>query len=266
MPLLLEYDEEVIKEKFQDPTRNDGFAELPLTDTQKNMILYRKYEAVSDKLSDTQHDPAYPWIDGPFTSLPLEVADALVRNPDYDGNILYNKKGIGEDTGIIWEFWGRPAKTLNGVVIPSGYVHADFRAKKILTPQQASEEAGLFGGKVPAKYRMWEFRLHRAIWTDGPQRRARLMETAEQQAAHSQEKMTNSMAAAFDKVLERMASLNTNNGNGQAVGPQGFDELMQMLAMEVKEGRMATEQARASFDFFMDEVEASTKAKKSSKN
>ena len=198
MPITLEVTDEMI-EKHQDPTRKDGFAHMPLTQDTKDTILYHKVEAVSDKRSDTQHDPAHPWHDGPFVGQPQVVLQALQRNPDYDGVINVDGRHASSDDGIIMHFYGHPIKQYNGALTPGGFVHVDARAGTILTPQQASQNA-VISNRVPPKYRMWEFHLESAIWTDGPQRNARLQETAEQQRARSEENMAASIANAFKSI------------------------------------------------------------------
>lgn len=253
MPLVLEYNEKVI-EKNQDETRKDGFAELPLSKDQTDMVLYHKVEAVSDKRSDTQHDPNFPWHDGPFVGLPPLVMDALRRYPEYDGKIVVNGGVIGEDHGIIMHFHGHPIKSFGGTPTPGGFVHVD-RDGDIITPQQAMAKS-ITSNRIAPKYRMWEFRLWKAIWTDGPERRARLQETAEQQRARSEEKMANSITSAFRAVLGNIGQQPTNINQ---VGPSSPQELMNALTEAVKNGEILPEQARATFDFAMDEAELAMK-------
>jgi hypothetical protein len=264
MPLLLEYDEKTIAET-QDETRKDGFAPMVLSKEQSDMVLYHKVEAISDKRSDTQHDPNKPWHDGPYVGLPPVVLQALQNNPDFDGKIMVNGVVVGEDHGIILHFHGSPIKTYKGVPVANGYVHVDTRNGMILTPQEASSMA-VISNRIPPKYRMWEFRLHRAIWTDGPERRQRLQETAEAQRARAEERMADSVTNAFKAVLGSLGQQPTNINQMQISNPE---TLANALADAVKAGDILPEQARATFDFAMDEAEAQlaqgTKESKSTK-
>lgn len=261
MPLLLEYDEKTVAER-QDKSRKDGFAPLSLDKEQTDMVLYHKVEAVSDKRSDTQHDPNVPWHDGPFVGLPPVVMAALRMNPDFDGKILVNGGVVGEDAGLILHFHGTPIKSYRGASVAGGYVHVDTRNGQILTPQEASAMA-VISNRMPPKYRMWEFRLARAIWTDGPERRQRLQETAEQQRARSEERMAESVSNAFKAVL---GSLGQQPTNINQIGLSSPESLANALADAVKSGEILPEQARATFDFAMDEAEAALAQSKSNGN
>jgi len=238
MPITLEVNEDIIA-KHQDDTRADGFVPLPLTQETKGTILYHKVEAVSDRRSDTQHDPAVPWHDGPFVGQPSVVLLAMQRNPDYEGVITLKGQNVSEDDGIIMHFHGHPIKMYNGEQVPQGFVHVDTRSGVITTPQQAAQNA-VISNRVPPKYRMWEFHLESAIWTDGPQRNARLQETAEQQRARAEENMANSIVKAFQSIPGVIGGQPQNLSDIQT--PQS---LMDNLAAAVEAGEILPEQIDA---------------------
>lgn len=200
MPLTLDYADETLQ-KYQDKDRADGFATLPLTKAQKETVIYHKLEAASDKRSDTQHDPRHPWHEC-FTALPPRVSAAMQRNPDFPGTVHVGDELLSEDHGIICHWHGTPIKAFKGEATPGGYVFVE-RNGNIMTPTEANVQAES-GGRMPAKCRMWAFRLDRAIWTDGPARNARLQETAEQQRAHAEENMATSMSRAFEAFAQKM--------------------------------------------------------------
>ena len=166
-------------------TLDDGVP-LPLSKTDKSKIIYRKYEAESEMISDTRHKE---WTETLVTHNKIAILGLEDRLLDDDVS------GISTDDGIIMTFEGEPIQT----------VCIDAKTMRVLTEDQAQleEEAT---GQMFVRYTEWGFRLAAAKLTNGPESRQRLSETYEKQKNQEQAEMYSSMESFFSKLMTRLES------------------------------------------------------------
>lgn len=157
---------------------------LPLSSTDKSKIIYRKYEAESEMISDTRH---------------REWKETLVAHPKVailgleDRLLDDDVSGISTDDGIIMTFEGEPLQT----------VCIDSKTMRVLTEEQAELEEEATGQQF-VRYTEWGFRLAEALLTNGPEARQRLSETYERQKNQEQAEMFSSMEQFFSKLMTRL--------------------------------------------------------------
>lgn len=180
-----------LTEKLQDEIKSGKYSldegvPLPLSKTDKSKIIYRKYEAESDMITDTRHKEWHETLVAHPKVAILGLEDRLL-----DDDI----SGISTDDGIIMTFEGEPLQT----------VCIDARTMRVLTEQQAELEEEATGQQF-VRYTEWGFRLADAKLTNGPEARQRLSETYERQKNQEQAEMFSSMESFFTKLMTRLES------------------------------------------------------------
>jgi hypothetical protein len=180
-----------LTDKLQDEIKSgkytlDEGVPLPLSKTDKSKIIYRKYEAESDMITDTRHKEWHETLVAHPKVAILGLEDRLL-----DDDI----SGISTDDGIIMTFEGEPLQT----------VCIDSRTMRVLTEQQAELEEEATGQQF-VRYTEWGFRLADAKLTNGPEARQRLSETYERQKNQEQAEMFSSMESFFTKLMTRLES------------------------------------------------------------
>jgi len=166
-------------------TLDDGVP-LPLSKTDRSKIIYRKYEAESEMISDTKHKQ---WTETLVTHPKVAILGLEDRLLDDDVT------GISTDDGIIMTFEGQPLQT----------VCIDSRTMRVLTEDQAELEEEATGQQF-VRYTEWGFYLKEAKLTNGPEARQRLSETYEKQKNQEQAEMFNSMESFFSKLMTKLES------------------------------------------------------------
>ena len=174
----------------QDPNRADAFVYLTLSQQDKDFVLYRKFVS-NDPLNDYIPDRNSEWLQT-SVGLPKAIIDLSRSNPNFEHRLLRENsdgttKILGEDDGLIIQYVGTYA----------GDRYLD--RGRILSAEEADMmmEAG---NRVP-QFAMWEFRIKDVIATEGPKLRERLLESAEQKAAHERESMFSAIRDAFQAVM-----------------------------------------------------------------
>ncbi len=180
-----------LTDKLQDEIKSgkytlDEGVPLPLSKTDKSKIIYRKYEAESEMITDTRHKEWHETLVAHPKVAILGLEDRLL-----DDDI----SGISTDDGIIMTFEGEPLQT----------VCIDSRTMRVLTEQQAELEEEATGQQF-VRYTEWGFRLADAKLTNGPEARQRLSETYERQKNQEQAEMFSSMESFFTKLMTRLES------------------------------------------------------------
>ena len=183
----------------QDPKHKiDRYEHVPVPPTLDGKVIYTKIEG---DLADTHHMEDKEWLEV-YTGL-RDGFEPGVRGI-YTQDADYSIQGIPEDAGLIVEMVGTcsPDK-----------VAIDSTTMEILTEPQAQLREDTFGASYP-RYNLWEFRIARIIKTDGPERTARLMDSAEEQRAKAEEASFGKMGAFFDQMLKMIEQ------RGGAVTPE----------------------------------------------
>ena len=147
--------------------------ELPLSDADKSVVVYRKFEGTDPSVTDVIHHGE--WVEETIVSDRVNVYGDSLNN----GN---EKRNIQEDDGIILRFQGTP----------NGEIAIDTKAGRMLTEEQQELEEEAMGIQYPT-FRRWEFRLVSAKLTDGPERRMKLHQTYEERKNDEQSSMLSSM-------------------------------------------------------------------------
>lgn len=154
-------------------TLADGVPIILNPSSQKTPV-YRKYEAVSSAISDTQH--GQEWV---------EQATAHAKLGIVDGNTE-----VSEEDGLILTFIGRPEEE----------VAIDLRSNRMYRGDDIEEAEEISGGNLP-RYIQYNFYLDSVVVTDGPARRAELSQTTEQRRLKEQGDMFATISAAFKEAL-----------------------------------------------------------------
>ena len=109
--------------------------------------------------------------------------------------------GITEDDGIILDFKGTPAAE----------IAIDMRSNRIMTDTEAESEEETLGVEYP-RFTRFDFRLEKVTITDGPSRRQKLVQSADQERMEGE---TN-MFATMEKFFGRMMGMQTSMAAAQA--------------------------------------------------
>jgi len=168
----------------------------------KKEPLYIKYESQDPNVSDTQHDQR--WVED-------FVMHDLITVVDLEGK----EEPLNEESGIYCKVVGRP----------EGVVAIDMANQRIMTEAEAQSAEVAFGREYP-RFTKFAFYLTEAHQTDGPKRRSRLIETAEEQRNRDQSSLLETIEKAFAGVAARQQG-------GLVAGPglesASVEHLMQAL-------------------------------------
>jgi|TARA_R110000744_G_scaffold117735_1_gene220044 hypothetical protein len=150
------------------PTRvnESNLGEVPMTDSERGQIVFRKYESTNKMVTDTIH-----------------MADWHIQVTADD------RLGLTEDDGVIIDFIGKPL----------GLVAMTNRGE-ILTEEEAElrEEAT---GQNLHRYKQFGFRIHKLTKTDGPAGRRQLQLSQDQKRADSESNLVDSISSAFSEAM-----------------------------------------------------------------
>jgi len=181
----------------EDKKKRGMFRILDLPQTAKNFVIYRKTESLNPDLSDTFHEPDYPWVEQ-FTDMPQVLRrlniQPRIRVDSGDGG---REEGLKVDDGLIFTF--------HGTCIGERALIVSDNGKSTYVSRERAEENMELEAEEPLMFNMWEFRIHECVLTDGPARREQLQVTVEQQR-HDQEKgLVSSIEKAFQALAMKMS-------------------------------------------------------------
>ena len=183
--------------------------ELPLSDADKNTVVYRKFEGTDPSVTDVIHHST--WTEETIVSNRVNVYGDNLNNASENRNIQ-------EDDGIILRFEGTP----------NGEVAIDTRSGRMLTEEQQELEEEAMGASYPM-FKRWEFRLASAKLTDGPERRMKLHQTYEERKNDEQSSMLSSMDKVFKTMFERFDGQAGETGQIPVLSEDGAIELLMSL-------------------------------------
>jgi len=180
--------------------------ELPLSDADKNTVVYRKFEGTDPSVTDVIHHST--WTEETIVSNRVNVYGDNLNNASENRNIQ-------EDDGVILRFEGTP----------NGEVAIDTRSGRMLTEEQQELEEEAMGASYPM-FKRWEFRLASAKLTDGPERRMKLHQTYEERKNDEQSSMLSSMDKVFKTMFERFDGQAGETGQIPVLSEDGAIELL----------------------------------------
>lgn len=197
----------VLQEKLdQGEEKLSNGIELPLSDADKNTVVYRKFEGTDPSVTDVIHHST--WTEETIVSNRVNVYGDNLNNGSETRNIQ-------EDDGIILRFEG----TSNGEVA------IDTRSGRMLTEEQQELEEEAMGINYPM-FKRWEFRLTSAKLTDGPERRMKLHQTYEERKNDEQSSMLSSMDKVFKTMFDRFDGQAGETGQIPVLSEDGAIELL----------------------------------------
>jgi hypothetical protein len=197
----------VLQEKLdQGEEKLSNGIELPLSDADKNTVVYRKFEGTDPSVTDVIHHGT--WTEETIVSNRVNVYGDNLNNGSETRNIQ-------EDDGIILRFEG----TSNGEVA------IDTRSGRMLTEEQQELEEEAMGINYPM-FKRWEFRLTSAKLTDGPERRMKLHQTYEERKNDEQSSMLSSMDKVFKTMFDRFDGQAGETGQIPVLSEDGAIELL----------------------------------------
>ena len=164
--------------------------ELPLSKSDKSKVIFTLMESKNPLVSDTQHNG-----DWHIQTVAHEKLSLLGREHGED------EVGITEDDGIILDFKGTPAAE----------IAIDMRSNRIMSDDEAEAEEETLGTLYP-RFTRFDFRLEKVTITDGPTRRQKLVQSADEQRQQGE---TN-MFATMEKFFGRMMGMQTSLAAAQA--------------------------------------------------
>jgi hypothetical protein len=143
--------------------------EIPLTNEQRERIIFRKYESTNKMVTDMIHEGDWH----------IQVtADARL--------------GLGEEDGVIIDFIGRPISLV-----------AMTNRGEILNEDEAELREEASGGNLP-RYRQFGFRIHKLTKTDGPEGRRMLSLSQDQKRKEGENNLVDSIASAFAQATSSL--------------------------------------------------------------
>ena len=157
---------------------------LPLSEFDKSKIIYRKYEAESDNITDTKHKTWNEYLVAHPRVAILGMEDRLLDD---------DVSGVSTDDGLVMHFVGEPIQT----------VCIDGRSMRVIPEEQAELEEEAIGIQFD-RYTEWGFHLEDVLLTSGPENRQKLSETYERQKNQEQAEMFSSMEGFFTKLMEKL--------------------------------------------------------------
>jgi len=197
----------VLQEKLdQGEEKLSNGLELPLSDADKNTVVYRKFEGTDPSVTDVIHHST--WTEETIVSNRVNVYGDNLNNGSETRNIQ-------EDDGIILRFEGTP----------NGEVAIDTRSGRMLTEEQQELEEEAMGINYPM-FKRWEFRLTSAKLTDGPERRMKLHQTYEERKNDEQSSMLSSMDKVFKTMFDRFDGQAGETGQIPVLSEDGAIELL----------------------------------------
>ncbi len=214
----------------QDDRRSDMFIRLDLSAEDKSFVVYRKFVS-NDPMSDFLPQKDATWSQT-SVGMPKALLELARRNANFTHRIFREHEDgsetiLGEDDGMIIHYEGTFA---GDRYIDRGRIVSDEEAEMMME-----------AGQTLPQYAMWEFRIGEVIATDGPQLRERLLESAEQKAAHERESMFTAVRDAFSALIpqnEPVTLEEAEAGEAQVKEVVGA-ELSQKMKAALKEAKGA---------------------------
>tara|TARA_R110000744_G_scaffold86986_6_gene170023 strand:+ start:6017 stop:6874 length:858 start_codon:yes stop_codon:yes gene_type:complete len=206
----------------------DDGVPLGLSKGDKSKIIYRKYEAVSDNITDTRHREWHEVLVAHEKISLLGMEDRLL-----DDDIV----GISADDGMILKFEGQPEQV----------VCIDHRSMRVINEDQAELEEEAMGIEY-VRYTEWGFRLVEVLLTNGPEARQRLAETYERQKNMEQAEMFTSMEEFFSSMMGRLEQMGQVTNNPQQLAQSANSVLDPHKVMQEMLKTQSPEQLKAMIE------------------
>jgi hypothetical protein len=206
----------------------DNGVPLPLSEIDKSTVIYRKYEAISDLITDTRHREWHQTLIAHPKIALLGMEDRLL-----DDDIA----GISEDDGLILKFEGQPVQV----------VCIDHRSMRVINEDQAELEEEAMGIEY-VRYTEWGFHLVEVLLTNGPESRQRLAETYERQKNMEQAEMFESMEQFFSTMMSRLESMDQVTNTPQQLAESASNVLDPNKVLQQMLNTHSPEQLRAMLD------------------
>lgn len=205
----------------QDPKRSDMFVRLNLDNDQREFIVYRKFVS-NHPLNDFIPDKDKVW-EQTSVGMPRALLELARKNPNFQHRLFTeapdgSTKLLGEDDGLIIHYHGSY----------SGDRYLD--RGRILSQEEA--DMMMEAGTAVPQFAMWEFRVAEVIVTDGPNLRERLLESAEQKAAHERQSMFGAVRDAFAALIPQ--ELPATVGEAEAIEAQVKEVASKELAERMR--------------------------------
>lgn len=198
-----------------DPSKGGMYRRLNLTDEEKAFVVYPQYEALSLDISDTRHDPAYPWVDQ-FTATPGWLQEVAAR--------------ISVDTGDGYQMLDVDHSyviTLHGK--PDGE-YGIAQDGTVMTRSEAEDRMVATGRRNIPLFLKWNFRVVEAVMTDGFEARRRLVESTEQKMKEEQAGTFTALKNMFQTLLQGNEKEDGKNIADIQQGIPAGEDLAEILA------------------------------------
>lgn len=181
MPLVLDREAEVSIEGRKDYSKG---VPLALTPEQLDTVVLTKYISTDSQVADWE--PGEVWFEQVTADIASPGRPSRITMEGLDGK----QQGLTVDNGVILDLHA----TMNGVfgVIP-GQPPMDEAAIDIYIDQ---------GNDPPPTFQRWEFRLTRALLTDGPAAREAQMRNEDQKRSDSQSEMFEVFTQLFQQLTD----------------------------------------------------------------
>ncbi len=170
-----------------DPSKGGMYRRLNLTDEEKEFVVYSQYEAMSLDISDTLHDPNYPWVDQ-FTATPGWLQEVAARMSVDTGD---GYQMLDVDHSYVITLHGKPAGEYG--IAQDG---------TIMTRTEAEDRMVATGRRNIPLFVKWDFRVVEAVMTDGFEARRRLVESTDQRMKEEQAGTFTALKNMFQTVLQ----------------------------------------------------------------
>lgn len=193
---------------------------LPLSPSDTKRVIFSKYEARTPGISDTHHGDKWLIQTGVHPNIAKMLDDGSTQS-------------ITEDDGLIIDFIG----------VPTAEVAIDLRGGRIMQIEEAESQEEVLGRAFP-RYMRYDFFIDRMLLTDGPARRLKLQESAEEQRNRDQGDLMKMMTDVFSRLGANMAAGPDAIQQQITASPQ---ELLQQLATQ-----LTPDQLRAQLDMLED--------------
>jgi|19_taG_2_1085344.scaffolds.fasta_scaffold02995_4 hypothetical protein len=196
-----------MEESLKTPDVNlaDGI-EIPLSQADKSVVVYRKFEGVDPSVTDVIHHGE--WLEETVVHNNVSIFSNNIDNTT-------ESRSMNEDDGVILRFIGTP----------NGEIAMDTKTGRMLSEEQQELEEEALGIQYPT-FKRWEFRLDSAKITDGPERRMKLHQTYEERKNDEQSSMLSSMDRVFKTMFERFDGESGKTGQRPVLSEDGAIELL----------------------------------------
>jgi hypothetical protein len=211
----------------QDPRRAEMFVNLDLSKPDLDFVVYRKFVSNHPE-NDFVPQREKVWAQT-SVGMPKALLELARKNPNFRHRLFTESADgttaiLGEDDGMIIHYSGTFA---GDRYLDRGRIVSDEEAEVMME-----------AGNTLPQFSMWEFRISDVIATDGPQRRADILQSNDQKAARERESMFTAVAEAFAQLVpqtEPRTLEEAETGEAEAKPPTTPDMRDKMRqAMEAK--------------------------------